>query len=101
MIEMSDDHSRIARLEEGIKSVCHTLDEIKEAAQRREQKMDSIADEYVRFKEHRESVCHPLHVRLDDLELRVRALEAFKWKALGAIGVITFIASSLAQIFKA
>lgn len=38
---MSDDHSRIARLEEGIKSVCHTLDEIKQAAQRREQKMDS------------------------------------------------------------
>ena len=97
---MSDDHSRIARLEEGIKSVCHTLDEIKEAATRREQKMDSLTDEYVRFKEHRESVCHPLHIRIDDLELRVRALESFKWKALGAIGVITFLASSLAQMFK-
>ena len=98
---MSDDHSRIARLEEGIKSLCHTLDEMKDAATRREQKMDSIADEYVRFKEHRESVCRPLHIKLDDLELRVRALEAFKWKALGAIGVITFLASSLAQLFKA
>lgn len=94
---MSDDHSRIARLEEGIKSVCHTLDEMKEAASRREQKMDSIADEYVRFKEHRESVCRPLHVKLDDLELRVRALEAFKWKALGAIGVVSFMANILAS----
>ena len=67
---MSDDHSRIARLEEGIKSVCHSLDEMKQAAQRREQKMDSIADSYVRFKEHRESVCRPLHKRLDELDLR-------------------------------
>ena len=99
-MEMSDDHSRIARLEEGIKSVCHTLDEIKEAALRREQKIDSISDEYFRFKEHRESVCRPLHARLDDLELRVRALESFKWKALGAIGVITFLASLLAQVLK-
>lgn len=99
-MEMGDDHSKIVRLEEGIKSVCKTLDEIKAAAERREQKMDSIADEYVRFKEHRESVCRPLHARIDDLELRVRALEAFKWKALGAVGVITFIASSLAQFLK-
>lgn len=99
-MKMSDDHSRIARLEEGIKSVCKALDDIKAAAERREQKMDSIVNEYVRFKEHRESVCQPLHARLDDLELRVRALEAFKWKALGAIGVITFIASSLAQFLK-
>ena len=97
---MSDDHSRIARLEEGIKSVCKTLDDIKAAAERREQKMDSIANEYVRFKERRESVCQPLHARLDDLEFRVRALEAFKWRSLGSIGVITFIASSLAQFLK-
>ena len=31
---MSDDHSRIARLEEGIKSVCKALDDIKAAAER-------------------------------------------------------------------
>lgn len=99
-MEMGDDHSKIVRLEEGIKAVCKTLDEIKAAAERREQKMDSIADEYIRFKEHRESVCRPLHARIDDLELRVRALEAFKWKALGAVGVITFVASALAQFLK-
>ena len=63
---MCDDHSRIARLEEGIKSVCKTLDEIKSAAERREQKMVSIVNEYVRFKEHSESVFQPLHARLDD-----------------------------------
>ena len=99
-MEMGDDHSKIVRLEEGIKAVCKSLDEIKAAAERREQKMDSIADEYVRFKEHRESVCRPLHARIDDLELRVRSLEAFKWRSLGSIGVITFIASSLAQFLK-
>lgn len=94
---MSDDHSRIARLEEGVKSICRSLDEIKSDAQRREHKMDSMASEYVRFKEHRETVCRPLHSRLDDLELRVRALEAFKWKALGAIGVVSFMANLLAS----
>lgn len=97
---MSDDHSKIVRLEEGIKAVCKALDDIKAAAERREQKIDSIANGHIRFEEHRESVCQPLHARIDDLELRVRALEAFKWKALGAIGVITFIASSLAQFLK-
>ena len=97
---MIDEPSRIARLEEVQKSILHTLDEMRADALRREEKIDSMKGECVRFKEHRESVCRPLHVRLDDLELRVRALEAFKWKALGAIGVITFIASSLAQVFK-
>ena len=96
---MSDDHSRIARLEEGIRAVCHTLDEIKQASQRREQKMDAIAESYVRFKEHRESVCRPLHKRLDELDLRVRALEAFKWRAVGAVGIVTFIANVVAQKF--
>lgn len=105
---MSDDHSRIARLEEGIKSVCHTLDEMRADALRRESKMDSIAQEYVRFKAHREDVCKPLHARIDKLgadcaerfeglDVRVRALEAFKWRAVGAVGVITFIANLVAQ----
>lgn len=94
---MSDDHSRIARLEEGIKSVCHTLDQMSADALRREEKIDSMKGEYVRFKEHRESVCRPLHKRLDELDLRVRALEAFKWRAVGAVGVITFIANIVAQ----
>lgn len=94
---MADDHSRIARLEEGIKSVCHSLDEMRADALRREEKIDSMKGEYVRFKEHRETVCRPLHVRLDDLELRVRALEAFKWRAVGAVGIVTFIANIVAQ----
>lgn len=94
---MSDDHSRIARLEEGIKSVCHTLDQMSTDALRREEKIDSMKGEYVRFKEHRESVCRPLHKRLDELDLRVRALEAFKWRAVGAVGIITFLANIIAQ----
>lgn len=94
---MPDDHSRIARLEEGIKSVCHTLDRMSADALRREEKIDSMKGEYVRFKEHRESVCRPLHKRLDELDLRVRALEAFKWRAVGAVGIITFIANIVAQ----
>lgn len=94
---MSDDHSRIARLEEGIKSVCHTLDQMSADALRREEKIDAMKGEYVRFKEHRESVCRPLHKRLDELDLRVRALEAFKWRAVGAVGIITFIANIVAQ----
>lgn len=94
---MPDDHSRIARLEEGIKSVCHTLDQMSADALRREEKIDSMKGEYVRFKEHRESVCRPLHKRLDELDLRVRALEAFKWRAVGAVGIITFIANIVAQ----
>ena len=94
---MPDDHSRIARLEEGIRAVCHTLDQMSADALRREEKIDSMKGEYVRFKEHRESVCRPLHKRLDELDLRVRALEAFKWRAVGAVGIITFIANIVAQ----
>lgn len=94
---MSDEPSRIARLEETQKSIFHTLDQMRADALRREEKIDSMKSEYVRFKEHRESVCRPLHVRLDDLELRVRALESFKWRAMGAVGIVTFIANIIAQ----
>lgn len=105
---MSDEPSRIARLEEVQKSILHTLDEMRADALRRESKMDSIAQEYVRFKAHREDVCKPLHARIDKLgadcaerfeglDVRVRALEAFKWRAVGAVGIITFIANVVAQ----
>lgn len=94
---MSDEPSRIARLEETQKSILHTLDEMRADALRREDKIDSMKCEYVRFKEHRETFCRPFHVRLDDLELRVRALEAFKWRAVGAVGIITFLANIIAQ----
>lgn len=94
---MPDDHSRIARLEEGIKSVCHTLDQMRADALRREEKIDAMKDDSVSFKNHRETFCQPLHVRVDNLELRVRALEAFKWRAVGAVGIITFIANIVAQ----
>lgn len=107
-MSVPDDHSRIARIEEAQKSILRTLDEMHADALRRESKMDSIAQEYVRFKAHREDVCQPLHARLDKLgkdcderfeglDVRVRALEAFKWRAVGAVGVITFIANIVAQ----
>ena len=107
-MSVPDDHSRIARIEEAQKSILRTLDEMHADALRRESKMDSIGQEYVRFKAHREDVCQPLHARLDrlgkdcderfeGLDVRVRALEAFKWRAVGAVGVITFIANIVAQ----
>lgn len=97
MSVMPDDHSRIARIEEAQKSILRTLDEMHADALRREEKIDAMKVEYFRFETHRNEVCRPLHKRIDELDLRVRALEAFKWRAVGAVGVITFIANLVAQ----
>lgn len=105
---MSDETSRLVRAEENYKSILTTLAEMKDDARRREEKLDSMSEEYTRFKEHREFVCKPLHIKVENLEetlkkiyesldLRIRNLEAFKWKAMGAVGVITFVANFLAQ----
>lgn len=105
---MSDETSRLVRAEENYKSILTTLAEMKDDARRREEKLDSMSEEYTRFKEHREFVCKPLYVKVENLEetlkkiyesldLRIRNLEAFKWKAMGAVGVITFVANFLAQ----
>lgn len=105
---MSDDASRLVRAEENYKSILYTLAEMKDDARRREEKLDSMSEEYTRCKEHREFVCKPLHIKVENLEemckkiyesldVRIRNLEAFKWKAMGAVGVITFAANFLAQ----
>lgn len=105
---MSYDMSRLIRAEENYKNILTTLAEMKDDARRREEKLDSMSEEYTRFKEHREFVCKPLHTKVENLEamlkkiyesldLRIRNLEAFKWKAMGAVGVITFAANFLAQ----
>lgn len=105
---MSDDTSRLVRAEENYKNILTTLAEMKDDARRREEKLDGMSVEYTRFKEHREFVCKPLHTKVENLEetckkiyesldLRIRNLEAFKWKAMGAVGVITFVANFLAQ----
>lgn len=105
---MSDETSRLVRAEENYKSILTTLAEMKDDARRREEKLDSMSEEYTRFKEHREFVCKPLNIKVENLEetlkkiyasldLRIRNLEAFKWKAVGAVGVITFVANFLAQ----
>ena len=105
---MSDDTSRLVRAEENYKNILTTLAEMKDDARRREEKLDSMSEEYTRFKEHREFVCKPLHTKVENLEemlkkiyesldSRIRNLEAFKWKAMGAVGVITFVANFLAQ----
>lgn len=107
---MSGDASRLIRAEENYKSILSTLAEMKDDARRREEKLDSMSEEYTRFKEHRELVCKPLHIKVENLEelckkiyesldVRIRNLETFKWKAMGAVGVITFAASFLAQKF--
>ena len=105
---MLDEASRLVRAEENYKNILTTLAEMKIDARRREEKLDVMSEEYTRFKEHREFVCKPLHIKIDNLEeeckknynsldLRIRSLEAFKWKAIGAVGVITFVANFLAQ----
>lgn len=105
---MLDDTSRLVRAEENYKNILTTLAEMKDDARRREEKLDSMSEEYTRFKEHREFVCKPLHTKVENLEemlkkiyesldLRIRNLETFKWKAMGAVGVITFVANFLAQ----
>lgn len=105
---MSDETSRLVRAEENYKNILTTLAEMKDDARRREEKLDSMSEEYTRFKEHREFVCKPLHTKVENLEemlkkfyesldLRIRNLEAFKWKAMGAVGVITFVANFVAQ----
>lgn len=105
---MSDETSRLVRAEENYKSILATLSEMKDDARRREEKLDSMSEEYTRFKEHREFVCKPLLIKVENLEemckkiyesldLRIRNLEAFKWKAMGAVGVITFVANFVAQ----
>ena len=105
---MSDETSRLVRAEENYKSILTTLAEMKDDARRREEKLDSMSEEYTRFKEHREFVCKPLHTKVENLEealkkiyesldLRIRNLEAFKRTAMGAVGVITFVANFLAQ----
>lgn len=105
---MSDETSRLVRAEENYKSILTTLAEMKDDARRREEKLDSMSEEYTRFEEHREFVCKPLLIKVENLEetlkkiyesldLRIRNLEAFKWKAMGAVGVITFVANFLAQ----
>lgn len=94
---MSDEPSRIARLEESQKSILHTLDQMRADALRREEKIDAMKGEYCRLETHRDEVCRPFYKRLDELDLRVRALEAFKWRAVGAIGIITFVANIVAQ----
>lgn len=105
---MSDETSRLVRAEENYKNILTTLAEMKVDARRREEKLDVMSEEYTRFKEHREFVCKPLHTKVENLEemlkkiyesldSRIRNLEAFKWKAMGAVGVITFVANFLAQ----
>lgn len=94
---MSDEPSRIARIEEAQKSILRTLDEMHVDALRREEKIDAMKVEYSRFETHRNEVCRPLRKRIDELDLRVRALEAFKWRAVGAVGIITFITNIVAQ----
>lgn len=105
---MSGETSRLVRAEENYKSILTTLSEMKDDARRREEKLDSMSEEYTRFKEHREFVCKPLNTKVENLEemlkkvyesldLRIRNLEVFKWKAMGAVGVITFVANFLAQ----
>lgn len=94
---MSDDHSRIARLETHTAAIKETLEDMKLSAMRREEKIDRLVSDYANFETHRQSVCKPFQKRFEDLEDRVRALEAFKWKTMGAIGIITFFANILAN----
>lgn len=94
---MSDDHSRLIRLEEAKKAFSHELEAVKDAASRRESKLDKIQQEIERSRMYRETMCKDCMARINDLELRVRSLENAKYYMLGATGVVTFISSIAAQ----
>lgn len=61
---MSDDKSRLARVEEDVKNICRSLDEMKEDARNREKKLDEILVQATRtngrvneLERHRDTVC--------------------------------------------
>lgn len=94
---MPDDHSRLVRLEEARKMFAQELETFKDAADRREGKLDKIQNEIERNRMFRETMCRECLARIEDLEVRVRSLESTKFYMLGATGVITFISSIIAQ----
>lgn len=80
---MSDDHSRIARLEEAVKSVCHSLDEMKSDAKERGDKLDRMIAQI--------AVAIATVEKIKELETRLRAVESWRWYSLGAFAVIVYV----------
>lgn len=95
---MPDDHSKLIRLEAEKEAFFHALDEIKENARRREQKIDELRRDVDRSLNFKETSCKSCIQRLENLELRIRALENTKFYWLGAIAAVSFIASFIAKI---
>ena len=95
---MPDDHSKLIRLEAEKEAFLHALDELKENARRREQKIDELRRDVDRSLNFKETSCRSCIQRLENLELRVRALENTKFYWLGAIAAVSFAASLIAKI---
>ena len=88
---MSDDHSRIVRLEESIKSICRTLDEMKESAHERTEKLDMLMSQI--------AVALATVEKLKEFETRLRAVESWRWYSLGAFAVIVYIIDIVSKRF--
>lgn len=94
---MLDDHSKLIRLETEKEAFEHTLEEMRLGAQRREQKLDDLRRDVDRSLVFKETTCKGCIQRLENLELRVRALENTKFYWVGAIAAVSFISSLLAK----
>lgn len=89
MKAMSDDHSRIVRLEATTNSISHTLDEMKESAKQRSEKLDNLIEKI--------AVALATVEKFKEFEVRLRAVESWRWYTLGATGVIVFIVDVLSK----
>ena len=84
---MSDDHSRIIRLEENTHNICETLKEMKKSAKERGEKLDDLIMQI--------AVAVATVEKIKELEARLQAVESWRWYTLGGVAVIVFLVDVL------
>ena len=75
---MSDDHSRLARLEQDVKNICRTLDDMRQDAKMREEILQKIHEQTIKtngrvsaLEEHKNTVCKATIDGLDVVRRRM------------------------------
>lgn len=61
---------------------------------------DSIQEILSQLENARESVINRIDKRLDKLEDKIDELQSFKWKLLGASGVVAFLITMVIESFR-
>jgi hypothetical protein len=84
---MSDDHSRIIRLEENTHNIYETLKEMKKSAKERGEKLDDLIMQI--------AVAVATVEKIKELEARLQAVESWRWYTLGGVAVIVFLVDVL------